>query len=220
MKAIAYIRVSTEEQAPDGVSLDAQRAKIEAWCMANDYELAHVFVDAGLSGKRADNRPALNDALATDGKGDALIVYSLSRLSRSTKDTLAIAERIEKAGADLVSLSERIDTTPAAGKMVFRMLAVLSEFERDQLAERTKMAMQHKKGRGELVGAVPYGKTLADDGVTLLDDHAEQAVIAEARRLHGAGFSLRKIAATLAQKGFMVRNGKVFAATQVQRMVA
>ena len=179
-----------------------------------------MFVDAGISGKRADNRSALNDALAAAGRGDAVIVYSLSRLSRSTKDTLAIAERIEKAGADLVSLSEKIDTTTAAGKMVFRMLAVLAEFERDQLAERTKMAMQHKKGRDELVGAVPYGKTLAVDGVTLLDNPAEQAVITEARRLHGAGLSLRKIAATLAQKGFMARNGKAFAATQIQRMVA
>ena len=55
-KAIGYIRVSTEGQAVDGVSLDAQKAKIEAWCVANDFELEGVFVDAGISGKRADNR--------------------------------------------------------------------------------------------------------------------------------------------------------------------
>ncbi len=220
MKAIAYIRVSTEEQASEGVSLAAQQAKIEAWCLANDYELANVFVDAGISGKRADNRPALNEALDAAGKGDALIVYSLSRLSRSTKDTLAIAERIEKAGADLVSISEKLDTTTPAGRMVFRMLAVLSEFEREQIADRVKTAMQHKKSRGELVGAVPYGKELADDGVTLIDNPTEQEVITEARRLHGAGLSLRKIASILTEKGFSTRNGKTFAATQIQRMVA
>jgi DNA invertase Pin-like site-specific DNA recombinase len=219
MKAIAYIRVSTEEQASEGVSLEAQRAKIAAWCDLNGYDLAEVFTDAGISGTKAD-RPGLAAALAATGKGNALVVYSLSRLSRSTRHMLELSERLEKAGADLVSISEKIDTTSAAGRMVFRMLAVLNEFERDQLAERTSAAMQHKKAKGELVGAVPYGKALADDGITLLDNEAEQAVITEARRLHSTGLSLRKIAEILAGMGFNARNGKPFAATQVQRMVA
>ena len=109
MKAVGYIRVSTTRQAVDGVSLEAQRAKIEAWCTVNDFELSDVFVDAGISGKRADNRTGLQDALqaACKARGAALVVYSLSRLARSTKDAIAIAERLEKAGADLVSLSER-----------------------------------------------------------------------------------------------------------------
>jgi len=76
------------------------------------------------------------------------VVYSLSRLSRSTKDTLQIAEKLDKAGADLVSLSEQIDTTSASGKMVFRLMAVLNEFERDQISERTSAALQHKKAKG------------------------------------------------------------------------
>jgi site-specific DNA recombinase len=67
-----------------------------------------------------------------------LFVYSLSRLARSTKGTLAIPDRLQKADADLVSLSEKLDTNSAAGKMVFRMLAVLEEFESDQISERTK----------------------------------------------------------------------------------
>ena len=183
------------------------------------YELVDVLIDAGLSGTRTD-RPGLTAALAAVGKGDALVVYSLSRLSRSTKHTLELADRLEKAGADLVSLSERIDTTTAAGKMVFRMLAVLNEFERDQLAERTSAAMQHKKRKGELVGAVPYGKILSADGKTLADHPAEQQILTEARALHATGLSLRQIARALSAKGFMARNGKPFAATQIQRMVA
>ena len=141
-KAIGYVRVSTEGQAVDGVTLEAQESKIRAWCMVNDYDLLGVHVDAGLSGSRADNRPALRDALNACEKGCALVVYSLSRLARSTRDTLDIADRLAASGADLVSLSERIDTTTAAGKMVFRMLAVLAEFERDIISERTKTAMQ------------------------------------------------------------------------------
>ena len=101
-------------------------------------ELVAVHVDAGLSGAKAHNRPALQAALTDACKHKAaLVVYSLSRLARSTKDAIAISERLHKAGADLVSLSEKIDTTSAAGKMVFRMLAVLAEFERDIISERT-----------------------------------------------------------------------------------
>src|SRR4051812_847817 len=96
--AIGYLRVSTESQAIDGVSLDAQRSRIQAWCQANGYTLSAVFEDAGVSGKRADNRPQLQKALeeVCRCKG-VLVVYSLSRLARSTKDTLAIAERLDKA---------------------------------------------------------------------------------------------------------------------------
>jgi len=147
--AIGYIRVSTEGQAQDGVSLDAQRAKIEAWCELNDYTLDAVHVDAGISGKSADNRPGLQAALADCRKGSALVVYSLSRLARSTKDTISISDRFAKTGADLGSLSEKIDTTAAAGKMVFRMLAVLAGFDArsNQRTHRDRHAVQENPGR-------------------------------------------------------------------------
>src|SRR5438445_303625 len=136
--AIAYCRVSTELQAHEGVSLEVQQTRIRGWCEVNGYTLAGVHIDAGLSGSRADNRPALQAALGEACRTKAaLVVYSLSRLARSTKDAIAISERLAKSGADLVSLSERIDTTSASGKMIFRMLAVLAEFERDQISERT-----------------------------------------------------------------------------------
>jgi len=136
-KAIGYIRVSTQGQADEGVSLAAQRAKIEAWCSLNDAELVAVFEDAGISGGSMNGRDGLHAALEATTKGMALVTYSISRLARNTRDMLDIAERLEKKGADLVSLSERIDTTTASGRMVFRMLAVLAEFEREQIGERT-----------------------------------------------------------------------------------
>ena len=219
--AVGYVRVSTEGQVVDGVSLDAQRAKIEAWCALNDYDLAAVHVDAGISGKSALNRPGLQAAQADCRSGSALVVYSLSRLSRSTKDTIEISDKLAKSGADLVSLSEKIDTTSAAGKMIFRLLAVMAEFERDQISERTTAALQFKKSRGEKTGGpVPFGHDLADDGVRLLDNDAEQAVIAEARQLKAGGLSLRKIAAELQRRGFVSRAGTMFQPAQVQRMLA
>jgi len=77
-RAIGYVRVSTPLQAEDGQSLDAQRAKIEAWCALNDYPLTQVWVDAGLSGAKMKNRTGLHDALQTCGAGDVLVVYALS----------------------------------------------------------------------------------------------------------------------------------------------
>jgi site-specific DNA recombinase len=207
MKAIGYIRVSTEGQATEGVSLAAQKAKIEAWCLANDVELIASHTDAGLSGGRADNRPALQAAIEQACKSKAaLIVYSLSRLARSTKDTIAIGEKLDRAGADLVSLSEKIDTTTAAGKMVFRMLAVLAEFEKDQISERTKLAMCHKKANGERVGTVPFGYDLGEDG-RLVENASEQAAIGLIRELRSRGLTYRFIAAELESRGHKSKKG-------------
>lgn len=209
MRAIGYCRVSTQAQSKDGVSLDAQQERIRAWATANGYELGEIHVDAGPSGKRADNRPGLQAALADVCKtGGALVVYSLSRLARSTKDAIGIAERLDKAGADLVSLTERIDTTTAAGKMVFRMLAVLSEFERDLIAERTTTALAHKRAMGERVSRhIPYGYDLAANGVSLVENPAEQTALASVRQLRADGWTLRAIAVELKARGIPAKQG-------------
>jgi len=187
--------------------MDAQEAKLRAWADMNGAESVTIFTDAGLSGKRADNRPALQDALNAVGKGDALIVYSLSRLARSTKDTITIADVLEKRGADLVSMAEKIDTTTAAGKMVFRMLAVLSEFERDQVSERTRLALDHKRANGEKTGGdVPYGYRVEDG--RLVPDAGEQKAVALIRELHAAGNSLRQIARELEARGYRTKTGR------------
>lgn len=209
MKAIAYVRVSTEGQVTEGVSLEAQRAKFNAWCLANDATPEAVYVDAGISGHRADNRPELQNALDHVCQTKAvLVVYSLSRLARSTKDTISIAERLDRAGADLVSLSEKLDTTTAAGKMVFRMMAVLAEFERDQISERTTSAMQFKKAAGQRVGSIPFGFDLDDDGETLTENQAEQAALRIINELRGHGLSIRAIADELSRRGIQTKKGR------------
>ncbi len=208
-RAIGYIRVSTTRQAEEGVSMDAQTARISAWCDANGYGLAETFTDAGISGKRADNRPGLRQALdAACERKAALVVYSLSRLARSTRDAIEIAERLDKAGADLVSLTEKLDSTSAAGKMLFRMLAVLAEFERDLVSERTTAALAHKRRNGERTGGIPYGWELADDATTLVAIEAEQAVLADIRAMRTAGRSYRSIADELTGRGVPTKKGR------------
>lgn len=185
----------------------------------NDHELLGIEEDAGLSGATADKRPGLQSALDEACRRKAtLVVYSLSRLARSTMDALLIAERLEKFGADLVSLSEKIDTTTAAGKMVFRMLAVLAEFERDQLSERTKTAMQHLRGQGKRIsGHIPFGFDLAPCGELLLENDVEQEVIGLMIGLREAGMSYRSIAEELKALGISTKQGKTKCSPKVIR---
>ncbi len=205
--AVGYVRVSTERQASEGVSLEAQEARLRAWAAAQGMELGSVHVDAGLSGGKAWNRPGLQAALSEACRRRApLVVYSLSRMARSTKDALAIAERLDKAGADLVSLSESIDTTSAAGKMVFRMLAVLAEFERDLVSERTTSALAFKRRQGERIsGKIPYGYRLSEDGLEPIEE--EQAAIRLMVGLRESGLSLRAIAGELERRQIRRQNG-------------
>jgi len=217
---IAYLRVSTEGQATDGVSLEMQRDRIATWCAGQGYVLSQTHLDSGISGKSSANRPGLKAAIAaaSEQPGRALIVYSLSRLARSTKDMLEISERLELAGADLVSLTERIDTTSAAGRMVFRMLAVLSEFERDLVAERTRCALAIKKRRGEVVGEVPFGSRR--EGNLLVPDPIEWKLGKRIAAMRAQGLSLRAIATKLTDQGDSTAKGsKVWHANTVQRIL-
>jgi DNA invertase Pin-like site-specific DNA recombinase len=220
MKAVGYIRVSTQGQADDGVSLEAQRAKLAAYCQLNDGELLEVFADEGVSGTER-NRAGLAAALALAKKNRAaLVVYSLSRLTRSTRHALELADELERAGCDLVSLSEKIDTTSPAGRMVFRLLAALAEFERDQTAARTSDALQHLKRQGRRYGnSIPHGMRLVEGG-RLEKDQAEQEVLRLVRELRADGMSLRAISAELAARGAFNREGRVFHPESLRSMLA
>ena len=95
--------------------------------------------------------------------------------------------------------------------MLFRLLGVLNEFERDLVSERTKSALQHKKAIGERVGTVPYGFDLADDGKTLNENTAEQSIIREIRNLRATGKTFRKIARVLTERGIATKSQRSLA---------
>lgn len=216
----AYTRVSTLSQAEEGVSLAAQRDRVDAWAKSRGLTVGLVECDAGLSGGRADNRPALQRALDAVCKAKGvLVVYSLSRLARSTRDAIDIMERLHDAGADLVSLTENIDTTTAMGKLFFRLMAALAEFERDIISERTSMAMAHKRGRGEYTGGeAPYGWRVGSERV-LAQDSDEQRVIRMIVSLREGGATAASIAGKLNACGTPCR-GSVWHAKSVRRILA
>jgi DNA invertase Pin-like site-specific DNA recombinase len=222
-RAVAYLRVSTEKQADKGVSLEAQRTKVEAYAALYDLDLVDVIVDAGVSAKTIE-RPGLARVLdmLRKGSADAVLVVKLDRLTRSVRDLGDLVARFFAPGkAALLSVGEQIDTRSAAGRLVLNVLASVSQWEREAIGERTATAMQHKAASGEYTGGVPpYGFRLADDGVHLVAVDAEQAVLAVARELRAAGLSLRAVARELASRGLKSRVGRAFSAAQIRGMVA
>ncbi len=220
-RVVAYCRVSTEEQASSGVSLAAQEAKLRAYCLAMDLELVCVESDAGVSAKTLD-RPALARALAAldSGAADALVVVKLDRLTRSVRDLADLLEQYFSADHGLISLGESVDTRTAAGRLVLNVMTSVAQWEREAIGERTSSALQHMKAQGKRVGAVPYGYALAEDGVSLIPNTYELAIIASVKSLRTNGSSMRAISATLALHGYKSRNGKRFDPQQIARMIS
>lgn len=210
MNVIGYVRVSTEEQSKEGVSVDSQIAKIKSYCLLYDLNLVDVVVDAGFSAKSL-KRPGLTTVLAAlkAKKADGVVVTKLDRLSRAVKDwnTLIDGYFGEKAGKQLCSVGDQVDTRTAGGRLVLNMLMSVAQWEREVIAERTSESLQFKKSKGERVGAVPFGHDLADDGVNLVANAQEQAVITEIHRLKSEGHSLRQVAEELTRQGIATKEG-------------
>lgn len=217
---VAYLRVSTDKQADRGVSLEAQRAKVEAYATLYDLELVAIIEDAGESAKSLD-RPGLDRALTMlrKGEADALLVVKLDRLTRSVRDLGELVDTYFGAGKRaLLSVHDQIDTRSAAGRMVLNVLASVSQWEREAIGERTSAAMQHKRSKGELVGAVPYGSDLGAGGKTLVTNEGEQLVVSAVREYRVAGLSLRVIGARLAERGMLPRKGGTWNPAQIKRI--
>jgi site-specific DNA recombinase len=184
MKAIGYVRVSTEKQADFGVSLDAQAEKVRAMAVVQGAELVDVIVDAGESAKSL-NRPGMVRlmALVNSGAVDTVIIAKLDRLTRSVADLAELLKRFERRGVSLVSVADSLDTRSAAGRLVLNIMVSVSQWEREAIGERTRDAMRHKRANGERVGTLPFGYKLAADGSHLETDPAEQGILFRIREL-------------------------------------
>lgn len=212
-KAIGYIRVSTENQVDEGVSLNAQKVKIKSWCDLNDYELVAIHEDAGISGKSMDKRAGLQDALNQTKPDMALVVYSLSRLARSTKDCIDIAEQLKVKRCDLVSITEKIDTSSAMGEFFFTLIAALGQMERKLIGERTKSALAHKKAIGDKYAPVPFGYREVDGKLQAVKKETE--LVAEIISRRQAGETLQAIAGWLNEQGIIGKQGGKWHASSV-----
>ncbi|MCI0588414.1 MAG: recombinase family protein [Planctomycetes bacterium] len=234
VRLIGYSRVSTDEQVDKGVSLAAQRERLAAFAAAHGYSLLRVEEDAGVSGKLSPvRRPAMARALDAirGGEADGLVALKLDRFSRSTRDTLALVEAAERAGWRLLSVSEALDTGSAAGRMVVTILAALAQMEREQIGERTAFGMDQiaREGRARSYH-LPFGfrvqgsdsPTLrAGDRSPLVEDPAEQAILARMQALEANGLGARRIAKALEGEGSKnPRTGRPWSPALVAKILA
>jgi DNA invertase Pin-like site-specific DNA recombinase len=221
--AICYVRVSTDEQATTGHSLDAQEAACRAYCALRGFTVSAVVVDAGVSGgtplaSRPGGAQALTELTRRNGPRHVVCV-KLDRAFRSAADCLQVTGEWDRRGVSLHLTDlggQAVDTSSAMGRFMLTVLAGAAELEKNLIGERTAAAMGAMKAAGKYTGGrAPFGRMVADDGVTLTDCPAEQATIAEARRLREQGLSLRKVAAELAAQGMTTRGGKPFDANAI-----
>jgi site-specific DNA recombinase len=220
MKAIGYVRVSTDRQAEQGVSLEAQEAKIRAMATVQGADLLEVIIDGGESAKNL-NRPGLKRLLTQvdSGKVEAVIIAKLDRLTRSVKDLCSLLELFEKRGVALISVAESLDTASAAGRLVITIMAAVSQWEREAIGERTRDALWHKRTSGERVGNIRFGFRLSPDGKHVEPDPGEQGVLTEIGHLRQSGHTLRGIAAALNRKALRTRRGSPWRLEHVARIM-
>jgi DNA invertase Pin-like site-specific DNA recombinase len=211
MRAVIYLRVSTDEQAESGLGLEAQEARCRTACATRGWDIVEVIIDAGVSGTVApEKREGLARALAMleapkrSRTADVLVVSKLDRLARSAFDTLWLRRQSEQVGWALLILDPEIDTTHAAGKFQLTVMAGVAELERDLIAQRTRDALAAKKARGARLGRP----------VTLPPELRARIGV-----LRSAGVSLAQIADTLNTDDVRQGNGAMWTKSAVQKVL-
>jgi DNA invertase Pin-like site-specific DNA recombinase len=190
---VGYTRVSTDEQSRNGTSLEGQREAIAAECRRRGWKLVEVREDAGFSGKSL-RRPGIRAALAAveSGRGDALVVSKLDRLTRSLRDFTQLLERARREGWALTVLDADVDTSSAAGEAMASVIATFARFESRRIGERTAEGIAKRRAAGQRWGrerAVP------------------PKVAARIKRLRSRGWSYPKIADKLNSVGVATARG-------------
>lgn len=218
-KAIGYIRVSSDEQAREGLSLEAQKRKINAYCELKDLDLVTIFSDEAISGfKPFEKRPGGSkayDVLAT-GQADHIVAIKLDRLFRNTGDAIAKATEFQKKNINLHLLDVSVDTSTATGKMFFTVLAMLAQFERDITGERTKAVLDMKRKDGKVFNHTPFG--FDRDGDSFIENPKEQKAIESIIVMRNKGYSFREIASELELLGIKPKHSQTWQAMAIKKI--
>jgi len=208
-RAIGYARVSTSEQAEEGISLQVQEDSIRAYAQLHGLELTDILSDRGESGKDLD-REAAQELLARvrTGEVQALIVYRLDRLTRSPRDLfLIVDDELNPRGVELISVSEQIDTRTPGGRAMMGIMGIFAQMERELIAERTREALAAKKRNGERLGASPLGFVTPAPGADLQPELAELEAVRTILRHRRSGKSYYGIARMMNRNEVPTKSG-------------
>lgn len=224
LRAVGYVRVSSQEQATHGVSVEAQIEAVRSYARLRGLELVDVLVDAAVSGGQAlEERPAGSQllALVKKRKVQAVITTKLDRLFRSAVDCLATTQAWDQTNVALHLIDmggQTLDTSTATGRLFLTVLAGCAELERNLVAERTKAALRYKSSKGERVSRFAKIGFRHEQNHVVKDDQ-EQEALTMIHKLHAAGYKSSKIAGVLNERGVKARGSRWHAAT-VTRVLA
>ena len=205
-----YARVSTQEQALNGHSIDEQNERMQKYCEAMGWKQHKLYTDGGFSGANIE-RPALHQLIrdVKAHKVERVLVYKLDRLSRSQRDTLTLIEDVFLAnGCDFVSMSENFDTSTPFGRAAIGILAVFAQLEREQIKERMRMGKEARAKQGKFWGSshVPIGYDYIDG--RLVTNEIEKLQVIQIFNDYAKGISVPQIANKLNSAGMVHKFGK------------
>jgi len=208
-----YLRVSTEDQAKEGYSLEVQREYLESFVKREGLEIFKCYQDDGISGYTTE-RPALKQLLkdAKQKKFDLVLVYKIDRFSRNLKDMLNLVDELFSYGVGFKSAAEPFDSTTSAGKLMFQQLGSFAEFERNRIAERVFPGMVKGVQQGNWQGAryAPYGYRYNKEKKLLEVDEQEAKVVKLIYTMFLCDKSIFAITEYLTKKGYRNRKGNIF----------
>ncbi len=211
MKSVLYARFSPGNNQ-SGDSAETQLDQCRAYAEFHNLEVIGEFKDEWVSGKN-DNRPGFQAAIKLTCKHKStLVVYSLSRFARSTKDAIEYAEILGKAKANLASIKENLDTNTSMGRFFFTVMAAIAQLERETISERTRDAMVYYQSQGRIMGSiVPYGfKRDPENRKLMIPYEKEVENIAVMQQLRAEGLSYRDITKRLWLDGVHGRRDRIF----------
>lgn len=217
LRAVGYVRVSTDEQAASGFGLEAQERSVRSFAESQGYELVELVTDPAVSGaSRPAERPGFGRVLelAQAGAFSVLLVHRFDRLARQIVYAVQTVSDLGAMNIQLRSVTEPIDTGSPVGRSIFALLAGMAENERHTITERTFGGRREKARTGAFAGGrVPFGYRLEDG--TLAVDEAEAETVRLMFRLRNEGRTLEQIAAELNRLGRLTRSGAIWRSGRV-----
>jgi len=217
-RAALYTRVSTEDQAKEGFSLDAQLDKLQAYCKARDWDIVGEFVDDGYSGRNT-RRPAYQKLLDEINKWDMLLVIKMDRIHRNSKNFMMMMEELKKHNKEFVSMTESLDTSTAMGRFVMDIIQRIAQLESEQIGERVYdgMAQKARTNGGSLGFNIPYGYNYIDKKLIINKKEAE--VVKKIFRLYENEYSMNKIADFLNEKNIPTKRNKIWRSQTISKIL-
>ncbi|WP_436664022.1 recombinase family protein [Alicyclobacillus acidoterrestris] len=231
IKTIAiYARVSTEEQAEEGFSIQAQLETLRGYAQQHHYIIHHEYVDEGISGKSIEKRLALQQLLrdAKAGLFEEVIVWKINRISRNQLDLLNIVDTLGKHGVSFRSYSENFETETPMGRFALQMMGSVAELERNTIVENVKLGMRQRAKQGKWNGGTVLGYRSVEVENSTHRKHketrleiveAEAAIVRMIFEKYANGKGFKAIANELNHLGYKTKHGANYSVTSIKGII-